>query len=103
MSVLVEFAMFPVDKGDSVSNYVVEIIKNIDEMGISYQLTAMGTIFETETMAEALDIIKKSYECLENHSDRIYSTVKFDIQKHKSNRIETKIESIENKVGKVHK
>lgn len=103
MSVLVEFAMFPVDKGDSVSNYVVEIIKNIDEMGISYQLTAMGTIFETQTMAEALDVIKKSYECLESSSDRIYSTVKFDIQKNRYNRIETKIESIENKVGKVHK
>lgn len=103
MSVLVEFAMFPVDKGDSVSNYVVEIIKNIDEMGISYQLTAMGTIFETQTMAEALDVIKKSYECLESSSDRVYSTVKFDIQKNRYNRIETKIESIENKVGKVHK
>ena len=50
MSVLIEFAMFPTDKGESVSQYVSQVIKMIRESGFPYQLTAMGTIFETQEM-----------------------------------------------------
>lgn len=103
MSVLVEFAMFPTDKGDSVSKYVSRIIKMIDEEGIPYQLTPMGTIFEVPEMENALTVINKAHNCLKDDCGRIYSTIKFDIQKNKSNRIKSKVESIENKIGKVNK
>ncbi|MFO7827112.1 MAG: MTH1187 family thiamine-binding protein [Bacteroidales bacterium] len=101
MSVLLEFAMFPTDKGDSVSQYVSEIIKMIKTSGVSYKLTAMGTIVETETLDEALAIIKQSYQTLEPHSKRVYSSIKLDIRKEKSNRLEDKIKSIESKIGNV--
>ena len=103
MSVLVEFAMFPTDKGDSVSAYVSRIIKMIDNSGINYQLTPMGTVFETETMDEALRVLDNSYKMLEPDCGRVFSSVKFDIQPNKSNRLITKIQSIENKIGKVKK
>lgn len=102
MSVLLEFAMFPTDKGDSVSEYVSQIIKMIDSSGFSYKLTAMGTIIETETLTEALEMVNKSYEILEPYSNRVYSSINLDIQKAKSGRIEKKIESIESKIGKVN-
>ncbi len=100
MSVLVEFAMFPTDKGESVSAYVSRIIKVIDESGVTYKLTPMGTVYETETMDEALSVLKRSYEVLEQDCNRIYSTVKFDIRKNRSNRMKQKIASIESKLGK---
>lgn len=101
MSVLVNFAMFPTDSGTSVSQYVSKIIKMIDSSNIPYQLNPMGTSFETETMEEALKLIHDSYKILENH-ERIYAVVNFDIQKNKSNRIQSKIKSIEEKIGKVN-
>ncbi|ADU97270.1 MTH1187 family thiamine-binding protein [Thermovibrio ammonificans] len=100
MSFLVEFAMFPTDKGESVSPYVARIIKMIDESGVPYKLTPMGTVFETETMDEALEILKKAYQQLEPDCNRVYSVVKFDIRKGKSNRLKQKIESVEKKLGK---
>ncbi len=102
MSVLLEFAMFPMDKGESVKEDVSQIIKMIDESGVSYQLTAMGTIIETETMDEALDIVRKAYGVLEENCDRVYSSLKFDIRKGSSNRLKTKIESVEKLIGKVN-
>lgn len=102
MSVLVEFAMFPTDKEEGVSQYVSLIIKMIRKSGISYQLTPMGTVFETNTFDEALTLINQSYQVLEPHSNRVYSTVKFDIRKNHNNRISGKIKSIENKIGKVN-
>ncbi len=101
MSVLVEFAMFPTDKGESVSLYVSRIIKMFKESSVKYQLTPMGTVFETDTMSEALEIIDGAYQCLSDDCNRIYSTVKFDIRKNKRNRMKQKIDSIEKKIGEV--
>jgi uncharacterized protein (TIGR00106 family) len=103
MSVLMEFAMFPTDKGASVSDYVSKVIDMIRNKALHYKLTAMGTIIETDTMHEALAIIQEASDILTESSERIYSTVKFDIQKNKSNRLISKIQSIENKIGEVSK
>lgn len=102
MSVLVNFAMFPTDKGTSVSEYVSKIIKLIHDSGLPYKLNPMGTTFETETMKEALLMLENSYEILKDH-DRVYCVVNFDVQKDKPNRIKSKIESIEKKIGEVNK
>ena len=104
MSVLLEFAMFPTDKsGDSASESVSKIIEMIHKSGVNYKLTAMGTIIETETLEEALDIVNRSYKVVEPFSKRVYSSVKLDIRKEKSNRLQQKIESIESKIGNVNK
>lgn len=98
MSVLIEFAMFPTDKGDSVSKFVAPLIKNIKGSGFPYHLTAMGTIIETNSIDEALDIINESYKILEPDSQRVYSTITLDIQKGKKNRLIGKVRSIEEKL-----
>lgn len=103
MSVLLEFSMFPTSdncrEGSSVSKQVSKIIDAIDKSGVSYKLTPMGTVVETHTMREALDIIELSYEQV-SECDRVYSSLKFDIRSGKKDRLTTKIESIEEKLGK---
>ncbi len=103
MSVLLEFAMFPTSDncrdGSSVSRYVSKIIDAIDKSGVNYKLTPMGTVVETQTMREALDIIELAYNQL-SECDRVYSSLKFDIRKGKENRLVTKIDSVEKKLGK---
>ncbi|RLG10431.1 thiamine-binding protein [Candidatus Pacearchaeota archaeon] len=103
MSVLVEYAIFPTDKGESVSQYVSRVIKMLNDSNIEYKLTPMGTIFETITIEEALEIIKKSYEVLEKDCNRIYLVLKMDIRKGRKKGIVQKIKSIEEKIGKVSK
>ena len=103
MSVLLEFAMFPTDKGESISPYVSKVIQMIHESGATYQLTAMGTIIETETMSEALELVQQSYDVLEPDCDRVYSSLKFDIRKGKSKCLTQKIKSVEKIIGAVNK
>ena len=103
MSVLMEFAMFPTDKGGSVSEYVSKVIDMIRTEANSYKLTAMGTIVETNSFVEALEILQKAHDILEPVSERIYSSVKFDVRKGKNNRLEGKIKSVEEKIGEVKK
>lgn len=103
MSVLLEFAIFPTDKGDSVSKQVSKVIDLIRESGVSYQLTAMGTLIETDTLPEALSLVNNCYDVLAVDSERVYTTMNIDIQKNKDNRLKTKVEAIEAKIGKVSK
>jgi len=77
MSVLMNLAIFPTDKGTSVSKQVSEVVKMIKESGFDYKLTAMSTIVETETMEEALKIVQKAYDILNPNSNRIYSAITF--------------------------
>ena len=102
MSVLVSFSIFPTDVGESKSKYVSEVIKMIRDSGLKYQLTPMGTIVETDTMNEALQMLEKSYAVLEPFSNRVYLSANFDIRKNSNNRLEAKIKSIEAKIGKVN-
>lgn len=99
MSVLVEFAMFPTDKGASVSEYVSRIVKLLRSEPVNYQLTPMGSIFETNTMDEALSIIARAYSVLEPDCGRVYSTVKFDIRKDRQDAMNQKMASIEFKLN----
>ena len=46
MSALVEFSMTPLDKGESVGEYVARSLKIIDDSGLPYRLNAMGTVVE---------------------------------------------------------
>ncbi|OPY79276.1 MAG: hypothetical protein A4E64_00482 [Syntrophorhabdus sp. PtaU1.Bin058] len=100
MSVMFEFAMFPTDKGESVSEYVSRLLRVIDKSAVPYKLTPMGTIIEVDTLDAALKIIKQAYKELEPDCNRVYSTIKFDIRKGKKKRFAQKIASIEKKVGK---
>jgi len=101
MSVLVNFAIFPTDKGSSVSKYVSNVIKMIKGSGVDYKLTSMATIIEADTMAQALDIIQKAYGILEPDCERVYCVATFDIKKGSKGRMSEKIKSIVNKIGEV--
>lgn len=100
MSVLLEFAMFPTDKGESVSAYVSRILKVIDASGLSYQLTPMGTIVEADELGQLLALVNDAYDQLEPDCRRVYSSLKLDIRKGENGRLKKKVESIEQKVGK---
>lgn len=103
MSVLLEFAMFPTDKGESVSPYVSQVIELIRDSGCDYQLTPMGTIIETDTLPEALALVEAAYETLEQAGcSRVYSSLKLDIRKGKANRMQGKVASVRAKIGEVN-
>ncbi len=98
MSALIEFAIFPTDHGESKSEFIARVIKMIKESGVPYQFTPMGTIIETQTVAEGLEIVQKAYKILQIDCNRIYSTIKIDYRAGKNNRLEAKVKSVEAKL-----
>ena len=104
MSVLLQMAIFPTDKSGSKSEEVSQVIDIIRRSGFPYKLTAMATVIETNKMSEALGLVQKCYEKLEDLGcQRVYSTLTFDIRKGYENRLEGKVKSVEDKIGEVSK
>ena len=103
MSVLLEFSMFPLGKGESLSTEVSGIVDLIRSSGHDYKLTAMGTIVETNDLKDALALVDSAYQLLEqaNHQ-RVYASIKLDIRKGRSHRLSEKVRSIEARIGQVN-
>ncbi|MCG6943273.1 MAG: MTH1187 family thiamine-binding protein [Thiohalocapsa sp.] len=102
MSVLMEFSIFPTDQGESVGAQVSEVIRMVRESGLDYRLTPMGTVVETETVAEALALVERAAAVLDDLGcRRAYSAIKLDIRPHQGQRMARKIESVEERIGEV--
>ncbi len=100
--VLLEFSMTPLDKGESVSDYVSRSLKIIDESGVDYRLNPMGTVLEGE-WDEVMQVVKTCFDTMQADCGRITCSIKIDYRKGKSGRLESKMASIENKLGKTMK
>ena len=97
MSVLIDFSIFPLDKGDSVSQYVTRVVKIIRDSGLSHKLGPMGTSIEGEWV-EVMSVVTSCFEELKQDCSRIYLAIKGDYRAEGSNRIVGKVESVEAKL-----
>lgn len=102
MSVLLQFSMTPLDKGESVSKEVSRSLEIIDNSGVPYRLNPMGTVLEGE-WDEVMAVVKSCFDRMQEDCNRISCSIKIDFRKGKNNRMEAKIESLEQKLGKTLK
>lgn len=96
---IVQFSMVPLGVGVSVSNYVAKIIKLVDESGLSYKFHSMGTIVEGD-WDEVMKLIKKCRDLLMTEVERVLIDIKIDDRKGATGRIEGKVKSVEEKLGR---
>jgi uncharacterized protein YqgV (UPF0045/DUF77 family) len=72
MSLLINFSIFPLDKGESVSQYVAR--------------------------AEVMEVVTRCFEELKQDCSRVYMGITGDYRKIRSDRIVSKVESVEEKL-----
>lgn len=100
---LVQFSVVPLGVGVSISRYVADALAEVDQSGVNYRLTAMGTILEGD-WDQVMAILKKIHHRLLKESDRILMNISLDDRKDKtSTRIEAKVEAVEKALGKALK
>lgn len=97
--VVLEFSLFPLDKGESVSPYVARSLEIIDASGLDYRCHAMGTIIEGE-FDQVMDVVKRCFQAMANDCSRIEGSIKLDYRKGRSGRLEGKVASVEQKLGR---
>lgn len=97
--VLLEFAMAPGGKGESVSEYVARILDLIDRSGVPYQLTPMGTILEGD-WDEVMGVVTACFKALQADCTRIGVTLKVDYRDGPAGRLRAKTARVEERLGR---
>ncbi len=97
--VLLEFSMAPLEKGESVGAYVARSLEIIEASGLDYRLHAMGTIIEGE-IDQVLDVLRRCLEAMAQDCNRITCTAKLDYRRGYQGRLESKVTSVEQTLGR---
>ncbi len=97
--VLLEFSMYPSDKGASVSDYVKRSLEIIDDSGLPYRLGPMGTTIEGE-WDEVMAVVARCFEAMRRDSGRIACQIKIDWREGPGGRLEGKVRTLREKTGR---
>jgi uncharacterized protein (TIGR00106 family) len=97
--VVLDFSIFPIGKGESVSQYVARSLDIVDRSGLSYRCHAMGTTLEGDLDA-LLAVVKQCFDALVVDCDRIECAIKLDYRKGYTDRLDGKVASVEQKLGR---
>ena len=100
--IIVEFSVVPLGTGStSVSDYVSRACREVEKSGVSYMITPMGTIIETDTIDKAFEVIKRAHEAvIKAGAKRVSTSIKIDDRRDKERRMEDKVKAV--KVKKVY-
>jgi uncharacterized protein (TIGR00106 family) len=96
---LLDFSIFPLDKGDSLSPYVARSLDIVDRSGVDYHFHSMGTTLEGE-LDSLLGVVKRCFEALAVDCDRIECSIKIDYRKGRTGRLDAKVASVEQKLSR---
>jgi uncharacterized protein (TIGR00106 family) len=96
---IAEFSVVPLGKGESVSQFIAECLRIVDESGLDYRINPMGTVLEGD-YDEVMAVIRKCHLRVMELSSRVITSVKIDDRKGKKGMLRSKIESVESKLGK---
>lgn len=98
-TILLEFSMSPLTKGESVGKYVARSLQIIEKSGLPYRLNPMGTVIEGP-WDDALAVVKSCLVAMAKDCNRVSAIVKIDYRKGQEGRLVSKVESVEKHLGK---
>jgi len=95
--IVCEFSIVPLGAGESLSRYVAECVRIVEESGLPYQLTPMGTILEGE-WDEVMEVIAHCHRAMRARFRRVLTTIRIDDREAPPGRLVAKVRSVEEKL-----
>ncbi len=96
---IVQFSIVPLGKGPGIGDDVAKVLKIVDNSGLSYKITPMGTVVEG-SWDDVMGLIKKCHSIVLESGERVLSSIIIDDRKQRENMMEEKIRSVEKRLGK---
>ena len=89
-------------KESSVGDYVAKAAQIIEDSGLNYQITAMGTQIESDDLKTLYKVCREVQESIfEMGVGRVYTVLKIDDRRDKENRtLDEKVKSVKSRLEK---
>ncbi|MEF8792674.1 MTH1187 family thiamine-binding protein [Thiohalorhabdus sp.] len=99
MAYTVNYSVIPLTHADGhVGDLIARIVERIEQSGLDYRLTAMGTQIEGDLDA-IFELIKDCERLAESDSERFYTVLTMDYQKGATGSLSEKVESVDERLG----
>jgi len=93
--IIAEFAIFPTSEGVSVSRYVKEVIKIIENSGLKNETGGMSTTIEAPNLTALYQVIEKAHtKMVVMGAKRIHIDLRIDHRLDKEATIDSKLKAI---------
>ena len=96
---LASFSVAPLGLGETLSEYVAQIISLIDKSGLDYRMGAMQTTVEG-TQEEVMTLIMDCHNRMKEVAPRVLTSITIDDRKGATGRLTGKIADVEKVLGK---
>lgn len=96
---IAEFSIVPLGAGPSISSEISRALRLVDESGLPYKLNPMGTVVEGG-WEEVMALIRKCHSSVLGTNERVITTIRIDDRKDRADMLESKILSVEEKLGR---
>ena len=95
--VIASLAIFPTSEGASVSRFVKEVLRVLDESGLKHQTGGMNTTIEAPDLETLFSVIAKAHDVLAGMgAQRIHIDLNVDHRLDKDSSIASKLKSLKN-------
>jgi uncharacterized protein (TIGR00106 family) len=95
---LIELSINPLGRGTHLSHDLAEVLKIIDESGLKYCLTPLGTCIEGD-WDEVMALVKRCHEQARTRSKHVMTTVRIEDEAGAADKLIENITSVERAVG----
>ncbi len=96
---LAEISLVPVGSGEDLGDAVAEVLDIIDQSGVDYVLTPMGTVLEGE-WDQIMGLVKKCHDKMRQSHRRVLTNIKIDDREGAKQRLTGKVREVEEKTGR---
>jgi uncharacterized protein (TIGR00106 family) len=96
---LVELSINPLGRGTHLSQDLGEILKLIDDSGLRYGLTPLGTCIEGR-WDDVMALVKKCHEHARSVSTHVFTTLRIEDEEGATNKIQDNVVSVERASGR---
>jgi uncharacterized protein (TIGR00106 family) len=96
---LFEVSVVPIGTNTtSIGDYIADAVQVLADAGVSYEVSAMGTLFEAG-VKEALPLIQKMHEAaFKRGAQRVLSTIVIDDRRDKTVTMKSKVASVKRRL-----
>jgi uncharacterized protein (TIGR00106 family) len=91
---LAELSINPLGRGTHLSQDIAEILKVVDDSGLPYRLTPLGTCIEGE-WDQVMPLVRKCHDKARSLSSHVMTTVRIEDEEGGKNKLIDNVESVE--------
>ena len=96
---LAEFSIHPIGKGASISEHVARAVDLVEQSGLPYRLTPLGTVIEGD-WDEVMQVVRQVRDRVAADCDRVLIRLTIDDRKGAKGRLSGSVESVEKALGR---